>query len=59
MEEAEAAAGALAEAAADSVLESAILDEPPLVRLRGLPWSYGTTEVSSSAALPALSPRLP
>lgn len=49
--EAEAAAGALAAAAAGSVLEAAA-DEPPRVedssvvmRLRGLPWSFGVSDV--------------
>lgn len=41
---AEAAAGALAEAAAGSVLET-VGEEAAIARLRGLPWSYGVSEV--------------
>eukprot|EP00965_Chrysotila_dentata_P211580 6186543-Pleurochrysis_carterae.AAC.2 len=44
MEAAEAAAGALAEAAAGSVLDP-IGDEAVVARLRGLPWSFGPEEV--------------
>ena len=47
-EEAEAAAGMVAEAAADAVLDSAVAEDSPLVRLRGLPWSYCAAEVSGS-----------
>ena len=44
MEAYDAAAGALAEAAAGSVLDMAT-EESIVARLRGLPWSYGPAEV--------------